>query len=84
MHVSFWFWCFAGVWFWFVFFKVGGTDFHYIAKTNAEEGQLIAGNICSLCLSDLPMYAFFFFLMDEIMFRMSLIFLLPIYELLQR
>lgn len=55
---------------------MGGTDFHYIAKTNAEEGQLIAGNICSLCLSDLPTYAFFFFffLRDEIMFRMSLIF----------
>lgn len=44
-----------------VFFKVGGTDFHDIAKTNAEEGQLIAGNFCSLCLSELPTYAFFFF-----------------------
>lgn len=35
-------------------FLRGETDFPYLAKTNAEEEQLIAGNACSLCLSDLP------------------------------
>lgn len=42
------------------FFKVGGTDFHYIAKTNAEEGQLIAGNISLYAFLICPYMLFFF------------------------